>query len=140
MRFLVAAVLAVGAMLVPAASASAQPEQEGLVNVLIRDVEVAIPIAVAANVCDTTVNVLSQSTEVGPVDCDAEAESNATFGPGGNNGNANQSGLVNVIIEDVTILVPISVAANICDTTVNVLAVSNEFGRTECEATATSET
>jgi hypothetical protein len=67
-------------MLVPAATASAQPVVTGgLVNVTIVDVlsgnQVAlqVPITVAANVCDVTVAVLAQGLAHGPVDC-----SNAT--------------------------------------------------------------
>jgi hypothetical protein len=45
---------------------------------------------------------------------------------------------VNVNVEDVTIQAPISVAANLCDTTVAVLAQTREAGRTQCDATAES--
>jgi len=37
------------------------------------------------------------------------------------------------------VLVPVAVAANICDLDVNVLAQQREFGRTTCEAIAQSE-
>jgi hypothetical protein len=48
-----------------------------------------------------------------------------------------QSGLVNVIIEDVVVAVPVAVAANICNVDVNVIAA--QFVGTEnavCEADA----
>jgi uncharacterized protein YggE len=52
---------------------------------------------------------------------------------------AQQTGLVNVNIEDTTIQVPIAVAANLCDIDVAVLAVQvEEDPTTTCEATAES--
>ena len=52
---------------------------------------------------------------------------------------AQQSGLVNVNIEDTTIQVPIAVAANLCDIDVVVLAEQVAEGTyTTCEATAES--
>jgi hypothetical protein len=49
----------------------------------------------------------------------------------------NQQGLVNVAVEDVTVQLPIAVAANICDVNVAVLAeIADEAG--SCEATADS--
>ena len=50
-----------------------------------------------------------------------------------------QTGLVNVNIDDVTIQVPIAVAANLCDINVNVLAVQLRNGQTECDAKADSD-
>jgi hypothetical protein len=52
----------------------------------------------------------------------------------------NQAGnsLVNVQIGDVTVLVPVAVAANICDVNVNVLAQQNRGGTPTCTADATS--
>lgn len=107
-------------------------------NVQAGDVTVLLPIAVAANVCDTSVNALARQTEVGPTTCDAVADSEATppQGPGGHQNNAGDS-LVNVQIGDITVLAPIGIAANICDTSVNVLAEQNKLGRTTCDAIAT---
>jgi hypothetical protein len=53
---------------------------------------------------------------------------------------ANRAGdsLVNVQVSDVTILVPVAVAANLCDINVNVLAEQLGAGPTTCEATAES--
>jgi hypothetical protein len=52
----------------------------------------------------------------------------------------NQAGdtLVNVQISDVTILVPVAIAANLCDINVNVLALQVDAGDTTCTATAES--
>jgi hypothetical protein len=47
------------------------PRQEGLINVNITDVEVQIPIVIAANVCDVAINVLASLLADGPVDCTA---------------------------------------------------------------------
>ena len=63
-------------MLVPAATASAQPViTGGLVNVTVVDVlsgnqvSLQVPITVAANVCGVAVNVLATDLADGPVDC-----------------------------------------------------------------------
>jgi hypothetical protein len=54
-----------------AAPASAQPVfTGGLVNVNIEDVNVQIPIGVAANVCGVTVAVIAE-VQPAPFDCDA---------------------------------------------------------------------
>ena len=50
-----------------------------------------------------------------------------------------QTGLVNVNVEDVTVQVPIAVAANICDVTVAVLVSDLRDGSAVCEAFAESE-
>lgn len=114
----VAAALTVFA--VSTATASAQSKQEGLVNVAVENVVVQIPIAVAANVCDLNVAVLSEIADQAGT-CTATADSAASAGPSGN-GNVRQEGLVNVLIEDVVIQAPIAVAANVCDVNVAVLA------------------
>ncbi len=46
--------------------------------------------------------------------------------------------LVNVQISDVTILVPVAIAANLCDINVNALADQVDAGDTTCTATAKS--
>lgn len=52
--------------------AQAAPPQNGLVNVAIEDVNVQIPIGVAANVCGVTVAVLADFEGASaPFDCDA---------------------------------------------------------------------
>ena len=50
----------------------------------------------------------------------------------------NQSGLVNVNVEDNVVQVPIAIAANICDVTVAVLANDLDDGTATCDALATS--
>jgi len=117
-----------------AGPASAAPRQEGLVNVNISDVTVQVPVGVAANLCDVNAAVLATVVDQ-PAECDATAESIATRGPG-NGGSPRQEGLVNVNISDVTAQVPISVAANLCDINVAVLAELVELGEAECTATA----
>lgn len=139
MRFLVAMLAAFGMTALVAAPASAQPQQEGLVNVNVSDVQVGLPIGLAANVCDVNANVLAEQVRTGGAECDARADSDATFGNGNGNGSPQQEGLVNVNVSDVTIKVPIAVAANICDVNVNVLAQQIRTGDTDCEAVAESQ-
>jgi hypothetical protein len=50
-----------------------------------------------------------------------------------------QSGLVNVNVEDVTVQVPVAIAANICDVTVAVLVSDLQDGSAVCEAFAESD-
>jgi hypothetical protein len=45
-----------------------------------------------------------------------------------------QEGLVNVNISDVTVQIPIAVAANVCDVDVNILASELLSGPTECQS------
>jgi hypothetical protein len=117
------------------------PLQEGLINVNVSDVVVQLPIAVAANVCDTNVNALAEQIALGDTDCDAVAESGATvpWNDGNRNGNGQQRGLVNVNVSDIIVQAPISVAANICDTNVNVLARQIRTGDTACNAQGYSD-
>ena len=111
--------------------------QEGLVNVNVSDVTVQAPLALAANVCDVTVNALVLAQlELGEADCDATAESFASGGDGDDG--PDQSGLINVHIDNVLVQAPIAVAANICDVAVNVLASQVGLGEADCEATADS--
>lgn len=112
---------------------------DSLVNVQVGDVTVLVPVSVAAALCDVNVNVLAQQLDTGDATCEATAESVATPGTGGNGG-GNQAGdsLVNVQIGDITALIPISVAAAICDVNVNVLARQLALGEAACTATGTS--
>src|ERR671923_265446 len=50
-----------------------------------------------------------------------------------------QEGLVNVNVEDNTILVPVALAANVCDVTVAVLVSDLQDGTAACDALATSD-
>ena len=55
--------------------------QDGLINVNLQDIEVQVPIAIAANVCDINVAVLvGVLAETGTTDCDAGAGSIALIG------------------------------------------------------------
>ncbi len=122
-----------------AGPASAQTTQDGLVNVNISDVEVLVPIGVAANLCDINVGVLATQERLGGASCDATAETIATPGNGGGGGGpVNQEGLVNVNISDVDMLVPIGIAANVCDVNVGILAEQVRQGGAECTADADS--
>jgi len=74
-RALISATFA-GALVVPATTASAAPViTGGLVNVTITDVlsqdqiNLQVPVTVAANVCGVAVNVLARQLPTGPVDC-----------------------------------------------------------------------
>ena len=116
-----------------AAPASAQNRQEGLVNVAVEDVIVQVPVAVAANVCDVNVAVLAEVQDDAAA-CEATADSMATAGPN-SNGSTRQRGLVNVLLDDVLVQVPVSVAANICDVNVAVLSRLNDTAEA-CNATA----
>src|SRR4029079_12805579 len=80
---LVAALTSIGL----ASTATAQPHQNGLVNVAVVDNTVQIPIGVAANVCGVAVNILASATATAPVNCTAvsgaEARSISTGGGSG---------------------------------------------------------
>ena len=150
---LFAAAVALGA---PGVAMAATNDQNGLVNVNLQDLQLAVPISaavpigIAANVCG--VSVLSLQDPAGPTACDATSNSMAlsralavqmmdTGGGGGGGSSNQQSGLVNVNVQDlqlqvpVSVAVPISVAANVCD--VSILSLQ-ETGRTTCDATSTS--
>jgi hypothetical protein len=123
------------------APASAVDNQAGdsLVNVQVGDITILVPVAVAANLCDISVNVLAGQLDAGDTTCEATAESVASPGDG-SEGSTNIGGnsLVNVQIGDITALIPIAVAANVCDVAVNVLARQLAVGDATCEAVATS--
>ena len=108
-----------------------------LVNVQISDVTVLVPVGVAANLCDVNANVLAEQARADGATCEATAESIATPGQGGGGG-GNQAGnsLVNVQIDDLTVEIPIAIAANICDVNVNILAQQLRLGGATCEAVA----
>ena len=127
----------VGFLLVLGSGASAQT-QNGLVNLFVSDVTVQLPVSVAANVCAIDVNVLAEDAADGDATCTALAESVAMHHDGGNGNAPDQEGLVNVIVTDLTIQAPISVAANVCDVEVNVLARDLADGDAVCNATGIS--
>lgn len=126
-RMLVAAlsssVIAVGVSAVPASAQSTQ--QSGLVNVALTNTTIQVPVAVAANICNVTANVIAANNFTpngGP--CTATSTPSATGG-GGGGGNTSQQGLVNVSLTNTTVQIPIGVAANVCNVTANVLASGN---------------
>src|SRR5215218_6238446 len=108
MRLLVVGLLALAATAAIAMPASAQTQQRGLVNVNLENIDIGVPIAVAANICDLDVNVLADVRRAGGTACTADAESGAVFGPGhGGNSGARQEGHVNVNVSDVVVKVPV---------------------------------
>jgi hypothetical protein len=130
--------LALAMMFAMAMPAAAQPQQEGLVNVNVSDVLVQAPIGIAANLCNIAVNVLAEQVRDGDTVCDADVESDAVFDT--DNGDAPyQEGLVNVNVSNITVQVPIAVAANVCDVAVNVLARQMRTGEVDCTAVAESD-
>lgn len=127
--------LSMGALAAPAVAAPNDTWQNGLVNVAISDTTVQVPVALAANICDTTVNVLATQLADGSAPCDAAADGTATRGDSGPN-STRQRGLVNIALTNTTIQVPIGVALNLCDTTVNALSLQVVDGAAECDAVA----
>ena len=63
--------IATGIAFASAGAVSAQPTQEGLVNVFAEDTTVQVPVAVAANTCGVAVNVLSAALNTGTIDGEA---------------------------------------------------------------------
>jgi hypothetical protein len=126
--------------LASAAPAGAQPPvaQDGLVNVNIQDVEVLVPVSVAANICDLNVGILARQERTTGAECDATARSIASPGASDGGGPVSQEGLVNVNIQDLEVFVPVSIAANLCDINVGVLAEQLREGGATCDATARS--
>jgi hypothetical protein len=125
-----------------AGTASAQ-QQEGLVNLAVTDVNVQVPIGVAANICDVNVGVLAEQEREGGATCDATATSIASAGKGDRDGDVGsggqQDGLINVLIDDVNVQVPIALAANVCDLNVGVLARQLRTGGADCDADADAD-
>jgi len=122
-----------------ATPATAQPvTQEGLVNVSITDTTVQVPISVAANICDVNVAVLVQDLLDDSAACNADSTSDASVTPAGGHGPVNQSGLVNVAIDNLSVQVPVSVAANVCDVNVAVLVGMLQDDAADCNATGVS--
>lgn len=137
---MVAALAATSALALGVAGPAFGQQEAGdsLVNVQIGDVTVQVPVSVAANVCDVDVNVLSAQAELAPTTCVATADAVTVAPPGPGTDQEAGDSLVNLQIGDVTIQVPISVAANICDVDVNVLSEQIETAPTTCVADADS--
>jgi len=127
---LVAALTSIGL----ASTATAQPHQNGLVNVAVVDNTVQIPIGVAANVCGVAVNILASATATAPVNCTAVSGAEARSISTGGGGGGSQEGLVNLYVADNTVQVPVGIAANICGVTANVLAANTFSGPASCDA------
>jgi hypothetical protein len=134
---LIAAAMATAAIVVPAGSASAQ-DQDGLVNVFVTNTQIAVPVSVAANICDVNVGILAEQVDTAQTACTSTADSEASHQGGNGGGNVAQDGLVNIAVTDTQIAVPVAVAANLCDINVGVLARQLRIGDTDCDATATS--
>jgi len=120
---LVAALVAVMLPLcVAAAPASAQ--QSGLVNVAVVNNTIQVPVGVAANVCGVQAAVLAQGVQQGPVNCTALANAQAVAPPRqpGAAGGGRQNGLINIIVANNTVQIPVGVAANVCGVQAAVLA------------------
>jgi hypothetical protein len=128
---LATAVVSLGIVAGPASA-----QQSGLINVVVSDNTVQVPIAVAANVCGLQVGVLAQELRQGPVDCSSSATSTAiaTRDNGGGGGGGPQSGLVNLAITNNTVQVPIGIAANICGVQAGILAQDLRQGKADCLA------
>jgi hypothetical protein len=140
------------AMAVVTSPAHAQTNtQNGLVNVNLQNLSLAIPVSasvpigVAANVCGLNVLAIQQANNTCTATSNnfalSKAIATAMTGTGGNGAHNNQSGLVNVNVQNLALAVPVSVslpiglAANVCG--VNVLAIQ-QAGNT-CDATTTNQ-
>jgi hypothetical protein len=97
---------------------------------------VQVPIAVAANICDVNVAVLVSELQDAPADCDAAGVAGADAITPADGGGGAQSGLVNVIIADNIVQVPVAVAANVCDVNVAVLVDIVDDATANCTADA----
>jgi len=123
-----------------AAPAQAQNQAgDSLVNVQVADLNVLVPVGVAANLCDVNANVLAAQAREGGATCTATSTSTASPGQSGGGGNQAGNSLVNVQIDDTTVAIPIAVAADICDVNVNILAQQLRTGGATCEATSSAQ-
>lgn len=113
-------------------------EQEGLVNLNLTGVTVQLPIALAADLCDVTVDVLVNELDDGSAPCDASSNSEAVVATQ-DGGPVAQEGLVNVNVTDVVVQAPIAIAANVCDVTVAVLVSRLADGASPCDAAAAAD-
>ena len=112
--------------------------QEGLVNLNLSGVTVQLPIALATDVCDVTVDVLVNELNDGSSPCNASSNADAVVTTE-DGGPVAQDGLVNVNLTDVVVQAPIAIAANVCDATVAVLVSRLEDGASPCDAAATAD-
>ena len=113
--------------------------QDGLINVAADNVNVQVPITVAASLCGVGVNVLATATNMGSIDCETDGVTIASRGNQDDNGGpVRQRGLVNVALTDVNVQVPVVVAASVCGVGVNVLSNVTNVGEIDCETTGVS--
>jgi hypothetical protein len=133
-----ATALAAGATVGFAAPAvAAPPNQSGLVNVNVSDLDVQIPIGIAANICDVNVAVLVGDLVDDAAACNAAASPNAeTDITPASGAPGTQEGLVNVNVSDIAIQAPIGVVANVCDVNVAVLANLVDDASAPCTGSA----
>ncbi|GGL74673.1 chaplin family protein [Wenxinia marina] len=120
------------------AGASYAQDQEGLVNVLVDGNNVQVPIDVAANVCDVSVDVLTSLVGTEDTACEVDSETAAAndfpgYEESPGNGNGQQNGLVNVAVEGNNVQVPIGVAANVCDVDVSVIQEARGTDESVCD-------
>ena len=126
-RMRLTAVAAACSMALVGATSAEAANQRGLVNVSATDIQ--IPIGVAANVCNVSVNLITSATGNLLGECDAVSQVEADQNGGGN---TNQQGLVNVNVDDVQ--VPIGIAANVCNVSANVIAFASGNAAGDCYA------
>ena len=113
-------------------------DQDGLVNLNLTGVTAQLPIDLAANLCDVTVDVLVSELDDGSAPCNASSNADAVVTTE-DGGPVAQEGLVNVNVTDVVVQAPISVVANVCDVTVAVLVSRLQDAASPCDATGTAE-
>jgi hypothetical protein len=140
MRFRLSILTAAIAVSLCIAAAPASAQQTGLVNLTIEGNTVQVPIAIAANVCDVNVAILVGDLRDDAASCtaDGKAVAIAPSAEGDGMGNGEQTGLVNVIIADNIVQVPVAAAVNICDVNVAVLVAELDDRAAVCEADASS--
>lgn len=134
-KLIASAAIAAGSIGLIAAPADAQPRQQGLVNVYVEDLNVQVPVAVAANVCDVTVGVLVSELRDDASTCDAVANAQAD-NDNGESSDVRQEGLVNLALVDTNIQIPVGIAANICDVSAAVLVNDFRDAAYPCNSTA----
>ncbi|MGR3572877.1 hypothetical protein [Brevirhabdus sp.] len=130
---------------------SSSADQTGLVNVSVDDNVVQVPVGVAANACGVDVSALSGFLGSDETACSIDQSTAAQNGIKAAKNNAgndpkikqgsdggDQSGLVNVSVDDNVVQVPISVAANVCD--LDISALSEFVGSDDTACTIDQET
>ena len=100
-------------------------------------------IEVVANVCDVTVAVLVSRLQDAASPCDATGAAEATTatesGPPAEAAPVDQEGLVNLNPTGVTVQLPIAIAADLCDVTVDVLVNELSDGSAPCNASSNAD-